>query len=215
MNEYLKILFYLFLVKPLIYGILGLNINNRNMLPTSGPAIIVANHNSHLDTFVLMSLFPLRLLPRIRPVAQADYFMRNPVLSWFSTRIIGILPVKVGMSGLGKHNVLNEVITALKDRNIIIFYPEGTRGKPEQLETFKRGVSVLTTKCPDVPVYPIYIQGLGKVLPKGEMLPVPYLCNIFIGNPVYRWYVNGSKFMWQLQEDIQRLSMQGNFPEWI
>ena len=54
---------------------------------------MVANHNSHLDVFVLMSLFPGALLSRLRPVAAADYFLRHRLLSWFARRVLAILPI--------------------------------------------------------------------------------------------------------------------------
>ena len=74
MYRCLKILFFALCIRPLVLVGLGLNIVNRKHLPTRGPAVIAANHNSHLDTLVLMSLFPLAQIHRVRPVAAADYF---------------------------------------------------------------------------------------------------------------------------------------------
>ena len=54
MNRVLKILFFLF-VRVGVWLILGLRIQHKERLPPAGPAILVANHNSHLDTLVLMS----------------------------------------------------------------------------------------------------------------------------------------------------------------
>ena len=93
MNNALRWLFFAGPVRLLVLLVLGLNIRHRERLPAQGPAIIVANHNSHLDTLTLISLMPLSLLPKVRPVAALDYFMKNKWLAWFATRIIGILPI--------------------------------------------------------------------------------------------------------------------------
>ncbi|MFO1352717.1 MAG: lysophospholipid acyltransferase family protein [Gammaproteobacteria bacterium] len=118
-------------VRPALWLILGFNIRGKERLPQQGPAILAANHNSHLDTPVLMSLLPLRLLPKIRPVAAAGYFLKNRWLAWFATRIIGIIPIALG-SGKPRQEVLAEVIAALDQGAIIILFPEGTRGEPEK-----------------------------------------------------------------------------------
>lgn len=84
MNSILRTLFTLCIVWPVIWLWLGLRIRHRERLPTRGPAIIVANHNSHMDVFALLSLFPLRRQASIHPVAAADYFLRNKVMTWFA-----------------------------------------------------------------------------------------------------------------------------------
>jgi len=93
LGRIVKVLFFALVVNPLVFVILGLNVVGRKNLPARGPAVIAANHNSHLDTLVLMSLYPLRQLHRVRPVGAADYFLRNKVTAWLSLNAIGIIPL--------------------------------------------------------------------------------------------------------------------------
>jgi hypothetical protein len=69
MSRFLSILFQM-VARVVVSIVIGLRIEHKERLPTSGPAILVANHNSHLDTIVLMSLFPLSMVHRLRPVAN-------------------------------------------------------------------------------------------------------------------------------------------------
>src|SRR6185503_9345014 len=127
---------------------------------------------------------PLRLLPRIRPVAARDYFLRNRLLAWFSLNIIGIIPIERHVRG-AHDDPLAGVGEAVKRKEILIIFPEGSRGDPERLGEFKSGVAHLARRFPEVPFYPVFSHGLGKALPRGEALLVPFFCDVFIGEPLF------------------------------
>jgi 1-acyl-sn-glycerol-3-phosphate acyltransferase len=212
MNTVLRIVFFAVLVRPLTWVVLGLNLRHPKRLPSSGPAILVANHNSHLDTLVLMSVFPLRMLPRLRPVAAMDYFLRNRLLAWLSQRLIGILPLPRHPSP-GQGDCFAEISRFLMEDGIVIFYPEGSRGEPEKLGEFKNGIAHLSKRHPDVPVTPIFLHGLGKALPKGEALLVPFFCDLFVGEPM-RWPEDRATFVGALHDQMEKLAVEGKFPPW-
>ena len=86
---------------PLVFVVLGVNLRHGERLPRQGPAILVANHNSHLDTLVLMTLLPHRLLPKIRPVAALDYFLKTRWLAWKVSDTIEPPPA-ASMSGVAR-----------------------------------------------------------------------------------------------------------------
>jgi 1-acyl-sn-glycerol-3-phosphate acyltransferase len=202
----LRILFYLLIVKPLVLLMLGINARGKEHLPVSGPAIIVANHNSHLDTMVLMSLFPLRLISKIRPVAAADYFLCNRFIKWFAENIAGIIPIERRTREPGQH-IFTPAIEALDKGAIVIIFPEGTRGAPEMMGKMKNGIGHLLSQRPDVPVIPVFFYGLGKCLPKGEVILVPFFVDAFIGEPL-RWEGNRQLFMDKLAKTMNALQSQ-------
>jgi len=206
----LRFIFFQFIIRPLVTIVIGLNVRRIENLPKDGPAIIVANHNSHLDTMVLMSIFPIRLLKKLRPAAAADYFCRNVFINWFSTKIIGIIPVDRSKE---MRNPIARVVESIREGDIVIFYPEGTRGEAQKMERLKPGIARLSEKFPDVPIYPVYLYGLGKSLPKGEAILVPFFCDVFVGKPIL-WTGTREKFMLDLQEQLNTLEKEGNFQSW-
>lgn len=148
MARILKVLFFLLIVKPLVFIGLGLNILQRQNLPTQGPMVIAANHNSHLDTLVLMALFPLHLIHRVRPVAAADYFLVNPFVAWLSLNIIGIIPIRRSPSSSERDAVLQACHEALDQGDILIIFPEGSRGEPEIMSGLKKRHLSFSQKSP-------------------------------------------------------------------
>jgi 1-acyl-sn-glycerol-3-phosphate acyltransferase len=186
----LRLVFYGGFIRLLVLLVLGLNVRHRARLPKSGPAIVVANHNSHLDTMVLMSLFPLRLLPRVQPVAAVDYFTASRLFAWFTLNVIGILPIKRRVER-GDDNPLEPCRRALVAGQVLIIFPEGSRGEPERMQSFKGGIARLAESNPAVPVVPVFLHGLGKALPKGETILVPFFCDVFVGEPL-AWEASGA-----------------------
>ena len=210
-NQFLRFIFFAIFVKFIVLIILGLNIRHKKRLSLKAPAIIVSNHNSHLDTLVLINLFPLKLLPKIRAVAAADYFLKNKWIAWFAQEIIGIVPIS--RKGQRSSDPLIPCYQALDEGKILIIFPEGTRGEPEQLSQFKKGVAHLAEKYPDVPVVPIFMHGLGKSLPKGEFLLVPFFCDVFVGEALYG-HQDKNKFMEALNHVFETLTAEGHFAPW-
>src|SRR3989344_5693364 len=127
----LRALFHVLLIRPFMYVWVGLNVKHGGRLPQNGPAIIVSNHNSHLDTLTLEILFPLRFLRKIRPVAAADYFLRNRILKWFTVDVMRIIPVE--RRGKGGADPLAPCHEALARGHVLIIYPEGSRGEPGKM----------------------------------------------------------------------------------
>ena len=209
MNHWLRTLFFALVVRPLMMIVLGTNMRHGERLPKNGPAIIVSNHNSHLDVFALMNVLGLHRLRRVRPVAAADYFLTRPLRSWFARRIVGIIPIdrtKTRRDKDGKHP-LEPISSALDSGDIVLLFPEGTRGEPEKMEELQTGVAHLARRHPDVPVIPVFMRGLGKALPKGEAMLVPFFCDLVVGEALDS-SLSKKEFMQALDESINNLAAE-------
>lgn len=211
MSRWLQVAFFLLLVRPFLVLVLGVNLRHAERFPKSGPAILAANHNSHLDTLLLMSLFPLAQLHRVRPVAAADYFLKNRFIAWFALNIMHILPLarrpKPGVAPLA------HIEAALNAGDILILFPEGSRGEPEKRSELKSGIAHLMEHAPTVPVVPIYFHGLGKALPKGDWLPIPFFVDGFVGEAL-TWQGTRGATMQALEVRFAELEQQGGRGAW-
>ena len=119
----------------LIYG--GLRATGRRNVPNRGGAILVSNHLSHLDVFVL-GLFLHRPL---NYVARSTLFL--PVLGTF-IRSVGGFPIqREGMGASG----LKETLRRLRDGGMVTLFPEGTRSPDGELGELKSGIAVLAARA--------------------------------------------------------------------
>lgn len=206
----LRYLFFMAFVRPVMLIVMGMNVRNRERLPAQGPAIIVANHNSHLDTMAVMTLFGMDRLHQVRPVAAADYFLKTKWWAWFSLRILGIIPIHREVRKTSVHP-LAPISLALEQGQIVLLFPEGTRGQPEKRQPLQAGIAHLAKRHPDVAIVPIFMHGLGKALPRGEGLLVPFICDMFIGEPM-RWTGDKADFLDRLCLAFDNLEVAANKP---
>jgi 1-acyl-sn-glycerol-3-phosphate acyltransferase len=190
---------------------IGLAIRHRERLPKHGPVILAANHNSHLDTLALMSLFPLAQLPKIHAVAAADYFLQNRWLKWFAVDLLGIVPIERS-AAKGGRDPLAAAFDVLDRGEVLIVFPEGSRGEPEMRQAFKRGIGYIARRRPDVPVVPIFLRGFGRVLPKGDHLPVPFVCDVVVGEAMTG---SGEGFVARLEAAVDALAGETPSADWM
>jgi len=79
---------------------------------------------------------------------------------------------------------LTPLVEALRSGDSIIIFPEGTRGHTGEPQKFKSGLYTLATMFPDVVLVPAWIDNVQRVMPKGEIVPVPILCSVTFGAPI-------------------------------
>jgi len=208
-----RLAFLTLVARPLARFFTGADVVGPGRLPEAGPAIVVANHTSHVDTLLLLTIFPARLMARVRPVAAADYFLRGPVIGWFARTLVGIVPV-VRAGGLHE-DVLAPAREALAAGDIVIVFPEGTRGPAtDALGPLKSGVARLAAAFPEAPVTPVWIEGAGRVLPKGAVLPAPMNCTALVGEPI-RWTGDKAAFMEALRASLEALRRSAPPQRWL
>ncbi|MEB3317944.1 MAG: lysophospholipid acyltransferase family protein [Cyanobacteriota bacterium] len=203
--------FFALFARPLLLLVMGVNVFGRQHLPPlrhGRPFILIANHNSHLDALALMSLFPLRRLAYLHPVAASDYFLSNRLVGWLVTTFMNILPIP--RSSLSKHqHPIALMSEQLRRGHSLILFPEGSRGEPEVMREFKRGVAHLIKRHPEIPVIPVFLKGMGRALPRGEVMLVPFFCDVLIGPPVHLPNpANKAEVMSRLAEAFAHLRQQ-------
>lgn len=208
----LRLLFVTCVAYPVVWLWLGIHVRHRERLPSRGPAIIAANHNSHLDILTLLSLFPLLRIPGVQPAAAADYFCKNWLVKWFSLHVIGIIPVVRGQGyDPNAPDPLADCYRALEAGKVLVIFPEGTRGTPEEMAELKAGIWHLAKRFPDVPVVPVYMHGLGRAMPKGTLIPVPFYVKVAVGNALH-WQPDKTTFLQTLREQFTRLQHKVHTP---
>jgi len=209
----IRLILLVLLARPIAQFMTGADVIGREHLPRRGPAIIAANHNSHVDTLLLLTIFPAHLMGFVRPAAAADYFLRDPFIGWFSRKLVGIVPVERAKAGTGA-DVLAPMREALSQGAIVILFPEGTRGPgTDEMGELKGGIARLAEAFPDAPVIPIWIEGAGRVLPKGALLPVPLNCTVLVGEAVPRG-ADRPAFLTALRDRLLALKAQAPPQRW-
>jgi len=150
--------------------------------PKAEQRIYFANHQSHADLIMIWAALPKELRSRTRPIAAKDYWTRTPFRQWITTAVFNAIYVE--RERTDNQDPLQPLYDALESGDSIILFPEGTRGYADEPQPFKSGLYNLALKYPDVVLVPAWINNIQRVMPKGEVVPVPVLCSVTFGVPI-------------------------------
>ncbi|WP_434803302.1 lysophospholipid acyltransferase family protein [Paenacidovorax monticola] len=87
-------------------------------------------------------------------------------------------------AALPEGDPLMPLVRALESGDSIVIFPEGTRGHGDEPQPFKSGLYKLAQMFPQVVLVPAWINNVQRVMPKGEVVPVPILCSVTFGAPI-------------------------------
>jgi 1-acyl-sn-glycerol-3-phosphate acyltransferase len=163
-----------------------LRVTGQERLTTlEGPAIFIANHQSHMDTPVIMSALPAAIQNNLLFGAAADrWFVKGKkkliLQPWYQSLALGNFPIVRG----GGSKTLDYAKWLLDQQTNICIFPEGTRATKNQLGKFKAGVAILALQK-QVPIVPIVLKGLSDLRPKGSRTINPGPVGVTILEPIY------------------------------
>lgn len=161
----------------------GATVRWQDCEPDECQRVYFANHTSHLDALILWASLPKQLRPLTRPVAAQDYWEGGPVRRYLASVFNALL---IDRKKVKAHNSpVDIMIREMGDHYSLIVFPEGTRTTTGEMQPFKSGLYYLAKKRPDLELMPVYIDNMNRVMPKGELLPIPLLTCITIGAPIW------------------------------
>ena len=150
--------------------------------PKAEQRIYFANHQSHLDWVLIWAALPSELRVRTRPIAARDYWTSSPFKQWLTTAVFNA--VYVSRSRVEDQDPLEPLVDALHRGDSLVIFPEGTRSNKDEPQPFRSGLYHLAQQFPGVQLIPAWIDNVQRVMPKGEVVPVPILCTVTFGVPL-------------------------------
>jgi len=142
--------------------------------PEYGAAVIVSNHQSHLDPFFTGAAVhrPIRYMSKVEN---------------FKTPLVRTLFRNLGAFKLDRDNIAEGWATAkeyLNTGHYVGIFPEGTRAVDDELGEFRTGAVRLAIEM-GVPIIPMGVIGSKDALPKGKLMMKPVQVRVRIGEPIY------------------------------
>jgi 1-acyl-sn-glycerol-3-phosphate acyltransferase len=152
--------------------------------PDTCQRVYFANHTSHLDPIVIWSALPQAVRMITRPVAAKDYWSKGAIRRYLANQLFNAIlidreEIKVHQSPI------DLMIREIGHTYSLIIFPEGGRSAGVEIGEFKSGLYYLCKKRPDLELIPVHVDNMNRILPRGEVLPVPLLSCITFGPPLY------------------------------
>jgi len=183
MKKIVLIFLYSFLWRNFLRLFIGLKYYNNKTLKNKKQFILIANHNSHMDTMAIMSAIPSKYIHKVHPIAARDFFGGSLFKKILMRYLVNATLIKRDRTD-PENDPIDSMDKMLKKSRSLILYPEGSRGIPGVMSNFKKGLGYLIQRNPDIDVIPVYLDNVYKTLPKGKKIILPYNCSIIFGEPI-------------------------------
>ncbi len=159
------------------------------------PVLFAANHQSHMDTPAIYHALPPRLRHAVAPAMAKEFFaphfgltpaslpvrLASTASFYFACQCFNAFPLPQRESPRAAFRYMRELNA---DGYSILIYPEGLRSDSDRILPFKRGVGMLAIHL-NLPVVPIRLEGLDKVLHKNARWAKRGPARVAFGIPLY------------------------------
>lgn len=184
----------------------------EHVTETLAPVIFASNHQSHLDTHVILDVIPQSQRKRTAAAAAYDHFadregtsQKKRFVQFLVSSIWNAFSIERETSPLRSIRTMQTLI--LKGWSILI-YPEGTRSRTGDIAKFKPGLTLLAkkTRCP---VIPICILGTKDVLPEASCFPRKGTVSVSFGAPIlFQDGDTAESFMLRIEDAVKNMAAQ-------
>jgi long-chain acyl-CoA synthetase len=168
----------------------------ENLSSVRGPVIFAANHQSHFDVPVILASLPVRWRYRVATAMAKEFFDAHffpaghklrerffiSLYYRLSTFFFNAFPIPQRQAGAGE--TIRYMGELAEEGWSILIFPEGDRSTSGEIHPFQPGVGMLASHL-HLPVVPIRIEGLDRVLNRNARWPHPGRVIVRIGKPLY------------------------------
>ncbi|PZR01022.1 MAG: 1-acyl-sn-glycerol-3-phosphate acyltransferase [Cereibacter sphaeroides] len=153
--------------------------------PELRPRVYFANHTSNGDFVLIWTVLPRNLRYRTRPVAASDYWLKSPLRAFIGKQVFNAVLIN-RIPEERTEDPVTQMAEAIDQGSSLILFPEGKRNSgPDTLLPFKSGLYHLARQRPEAELVPVWIENLGRVMPKGEIVPIPLSVSVSFGEPLH------------------------------
>jgi long-chain acyl-CoA synthetase len=161
----------------------------------SGPVIFAANHQSHLDTPIILRALPARWRYRVAPAMLKEFFkahfyptqypLKNRITSslnyYLATQFFNAFPLP--QREVGTRQTLRYIGDLVESGHSLLIFPEGKRTEAGEIIPFKAGVGMIASRL-EIPVVPVRLEGLDRILHQTWAFPKRGRATVTFGTPM-------------------------------
>ncbi|MSO55921.1 MAG: hypothetical protein EXQ55_03225 [Acidobacteria bacterium] len=181
-----------------------------------GPVIFASNHQSHMDTPVILAALPRALRRRIAPAMAKEFFkahffpeqysrgewLTNSLNYWLSAAFFNAFPLP--QREAGARQTLRYAGELLSDGYSILIFPEGKRSDHGEINPFRPGIAMMAARL-RVPVVPVRVEGIDKVLHHTWKMARPGRVTVSFGAPLHLTGEDYEGLTSQVEDAVRKL----------